>query len=263
VTNNIPINFSLFANFNERDALISQLKYLKSGDILVCDRGYFSEKLMDILTKNKINFVFRIKNTSKYSKMLKGDINDKIIDNVRVIKYELKSSAQYTKKYKKHEELTEDYYLLTSLTDKKYAINFFQEVYHKRWTVETNFRFCKYYASLGRIKSKSINFVKQDIQITNFIFILIGHLENLLTKHFKLIKKKINRKLSMKIITSDILHYLIKNKVTKKISDKIFCILKTLLKYLVKIQKDRHYKRETKIPINHWTSMWIFRTRYK
>lgn len=35
----MPINYELSNSFNEKNILINQLKYLKSNDILVADRG--------------------------------------------------------------------------------------------------------------------------------------------------------------------------------------------------------------------------------
>ncbi len=145
------------------------------------------------------------------------------------------------------------------MIDNKYSNKYLKNLYHKRWNVETNFRYCKYYASLGRINSKSINYINQDIQLTTFIFILSGYLEKLLIEKCKISNKKINKKISLSALTLDVLHYLIKYKMDNRIFNKISNILSILLKFLVLIQKEMHYKRETKIPINHWLSKWKFK----
>jgi len=146
----------------------------------------------------------------------------------------------------------------TSLIDEEYTLDRFKELYHKRWKVETNFRYLKYYASLGRINTKTMKFVEQDVSIHNFIFILTGFFEHLLIEYAKIKNKKINTKLMLKLITEDIMIYLVKGEMDAPKLNKIMCLFKILLKFLVPIQKDRHYKRQTKIPMNEWAHIWAF-----
>jgi hypothetical protein len=259
IENNIPINFSLVSHSNERNVFISQMKYLRPKDIVIFDRGYFSKDLMKKLIGNKIDFIFRLPKSNGYCKMLKSNQNELVLNNIKIVKYEFKNSNEYVKKYKKNEVNYETYYVLTSLIDNKYSIKYLKDLYHKRWNVETNFRYCKYYTSLGRINSKSVKYINQDIQITNFIFILSGYIEKLLIDKCNISNKKINKKISLSILMLDILHYLIKRKIDNRIFNKISNILSILLKFLVLIQNERHYKRETKIPINHWLSKWKFK----
>ena len=68
INNSIPINYKLFEIKDERSALKSQLKYLKKGDTLVMDRGYFSDELVVTLKKQGYDTICRMKGNSKYVK---------------------------------------------------------------------------------------------------------------------------------------------------------------------------------------------------
>jgi hypothetical protein len=72
INNKILINYNLCKNMDERKGLIDQLEYLREGDILVIDRGYYSKKLLMLLHENKINAIFRMReNSLVVKKMIK------------------------------------------------------------------------------------------------------------------------------------------------------------------------------------------------
>ncbi len=58
------------------------MKYLRPTDIVLFDRGYFSANLMKKLINKNIDFIFRLPKSNKYCKMLKGDQNELLIDNI-------------------------------------------------------------------------------------------------------------------------------------------------------------------------------------
>lgn len=53
--------YKLCKEIDERKALKSQFTYLNEGDLLVMDRGYYSEALLESLVSKKINVIFRMK----------------------------------------------------------------------------------------------------------------------------------------------------------------------------------------------------------
>ena len=55
----IPIDY-MISNQDERSLLIDQFKSLNENDILIADRGYYSNHLINKLNENKINYVLRI-----------------------------------------------------------------------------------------------------------------------------------------------------------------------------------------------------------
>ena len=49
--NEIPINYSLSVNCNERETLVSLLHFLKKNDVLIVDGGHYSIELLTVLNK--------------------------------------------------------------------------------------------------------------------------------------------------------------------------------------------------------------------
>lgn len=60
VYNNIPINYLLSKSSNERELLIEQLSYVKTNDIIIGDRGYYSNDVINNIIDMNSNFIFRI-----------------------------------------------------------------------------------------------------------------------------------------------------------------------------------------------------------
>jgi hypothetical protein len=98
IKNKITINYHLVNHNDERKAFLEQLLYLKEGDTLIFDRGYYSEELVKILSDKKINFIFRMKKDSKMVKQLnkeKLSIKNMVIrikkNNIpaKILKYEV------------------------------------------------------------------------------------------------------------------------------------------------------------------------------
>jgi hypothetical protein len=58
------INLGLFNDKDERASLITQIEqgYVKQGDVLIADRGYYSLDLLKFLRKHKIDIIFRCRN---------------------------------------------------------------------------------------------------------------------------------------------------------------------------------------------------------
>jgi len=65
IENKIPINYFLLKNRNEREGFRNQIKYLKSGDIVIFDRGYYSYDLIEKLELIGVNYIFRLKSNKK------------------------------------------------------------------------------------------------------------------------------------------------------------------------------------------------------
>ena len=69
----MPINYCLFANNNEKYALLYQSKYLQQNNIVVFDRGYFSYELLFILMEHNIKVIFRVRENLKITECLEND----------------------------------------------------------------------------------------------------------------------------------------------------------------------------------------------
>ncbi len=248
IDNKIPINYAIFNHFNERKALISQLKYFRPGDILVVDRGYYDEKLLKILIDNGLYVVFRMKKNLNLIKKL-----DKTNNNDIIVKHYINDNKYMSMRLLKYKINKETYYLYTNLLDnKKYNFEYLQLLYKNRWGVETDFRYSKYYLMLNNIRLKSINMVKQTICIHNLIQLLEGYLEIIINKSKNDNKNKINKKNSIYMFTNNILYLLFYKKSTKKIKTKILKLMNIIKETIVCIQNNRHYSRIRKFPASKW-----------
>ena len=235
VDNKIPINYFLLKTKDEREAFRNQIKYLRCGDTVIFDRGYYSYDLVEKLELIGVNYIFRLKSDKKEVKIMNKDnitdftfINKKI--NNRIVHYRVDNSE-------------EDYYLLTNLNK---SLDELKDLYWKRWQVEIHFKESKYNLSLKTINLKTENSLMQEIYIHNLIFILYYYFkiddENPILKS----KYKINNKVGIKIFSENIIYLLIYNKIT----DKCFKIIKKMIKIIGKnlqyvqiIKKNNERKR--------------------
>jgi len=99
IENKIPINYYLFKQRNERDAFKQQIKYLRKGDIVIFDRGYFSYDIIDILNNKGINYIFRLKNNKKEVKyLIDNNLKEYIFINKniynKVVQYNINDSSE-------------------------------------------------------------------------------------------------------------------------------------------------------------------------
>ena len=161
--NNIPINYKLNKNMNERSAFIEQLDFIDCNDILIFDRGYPDTKLLKILNDKNFNYIMRYK---------KNDLNVKklINNNLEEYYFEINNKKNKVIIYFINET---HYYLLTNLIDM--SIDKLKNNYKKRWDIETHFRDLKHKTSIGKITSKTENTFLQELYINNLVYILISY----------------------------------------------------------------------------------------
>lgn len=242
VDTKIPINYSVFKSFNERAVLLDQLKYIRANDVLIMDRGYYSKYLANQLIDKNINFIFRLPKHLNIIKNLKTN-SEKLID------YKTKNK-EIKLKYVSYTVNQTKYYVVTTLVDK--SIEFIKEHYWKRWTVETDFRHCKYDLSMLSIKSKSKLGVEQSIAIHNFILIVTSYIEYLLKDPINGNNYKINKKNTIHITIDKILGLLIYGNNSKKTINKIQKILSIIKSVVSLIKKGRSFKRCKRLPTAKW-----------
>ncbi len=251
VENKIPINYEIYDSFNERAALTDQLNYCKHNDILIMDRGYYSDELLQNIIDKKLNVLFRLKDNYKF---VKDFINLNVNDHEFNYKFKNKKDAVRMRliKYKIRKET---YYLLTNLIDKnKYGLEYLKDLYKKRWEVETDFKYSKLYLSLENINSRKINQTKQDVYVHNFIQIIDGFLKMIIDKYNKTKNDNYmyNKKNSLYICLNKLMYILFYKKFTKKTIEKILKLTNIIKDSLVNIQNNRKYSRIRKRPASKW-----------
>ena len=177
IKNKIPFNTLLCKHHNERTAVCDQLKYLPKNSTLIFDRGYYSKKMVDILSKNNIKYLFRLKkdankninNFFKYKKCHKKHV---IVDGHKmfIFKYKIKNKI---------------YLCGTNINQN---INYLKKLYEQRWSVEEGFKTMKSILNLKFVHSKTNELLKQEIVIREILFVVSRYLQ-MNTKNKKLFYK--------------------------------------------------------------------------
>jgi len=241
----IPINYFLMKNKNERDGLLNQLQYVNKNDILVMDRGYYSIDLLFILNEKKIKVIFRLKKNLLIIKKLKNktDITIDVTNNNKIISFRLV-------KYKINKKW---YYIGTTIFNK--SINYIKDIYWKRWKIETHFRHSKYNLSLKDLKSKSENAILQDIYIHQFIYIVSSYFKYMLQKTIIQNNRQINTKNHLYMTINNLLYLLIYKPNSQKIYEEINRILNISKKVIVIGSENRHNPRIRKRPVTKWCAI--------
>lgn len=144
------------------------------------------------------------------------------------------------------------YYIITNL--QTLDMEKIKEIYKKRWTVETHFKQAKELTKLNSMNNKNYEYIKQNIAITQFIFLISGYIQYILNK--KISKNKmLNNTSLLTSIKNKLIYYLLK----KRIKDKekiIIGLLKKLFKCLLpKTITIKHKNRIRKRPQkNHYNT---------
>ena len=338
----MPIDY-LIGNEDERSLLINQFNKLTNDDILVADRGYYSNDIVNKLSEKNINFCLRITKQNKYyidNKNLidnstngivdvkqnnrtlklfwyktrnKKDVEDNIEkitnlittvnnkinnkkNNLLIIQNEYdeihKENKKLNEKIKKTknpkskscklnvEKLSENRKIKNTLNEKKSinqneinelkeelkkyyeekneinlnnnsiyliltnldtTLENIKEIYKKRWEVEIHFRFAKQIFKLDKMNNKNVDYIKQNLLITQFAFILESYMEYILNK--KIDKTQMINKTSAFTSLKNKLLYLIFFDKSKNKINKIIALLIKLLKTIFKIIKTIEYKK--------------------
>lgn len=239
----VPINFCFFTDNNERTALLKQIKtYLKEGDVIVCDRGYYSDELLYELRKLGIDVIMRMRDGNLIKPLKQGDrdaikvvIKHKELSiPLRIIKYTLPNDRG----------INSTIYVSTTLSH-KFTNQFIKEMYGKRWRVETNFYFGKYYLSLANLKYKKMHPLLINIEVLNFILILNSIIERTIIydniTNNKNLDQNINVSHSLSTIVDDILKYTLYDDIVKSSKLKIIDAVANISNCTVKIRPGRHF----------------------
>ena len=155
---------------------------LKTKTIVLFDRGYPSMQLLCFLQKHGIDFVIRC-TASAFVKPAIDFAQSGSTDSILTIKLDELSRNAYSsvKSYlNDFKELRlrivrlsrpngQDMFLLTSLVDSsEFSIADFEELYHKRWGVETQFDYLKTTMELENFASKTVLGIRQEFYATIF-----------------------------------------------------------------------------------------------
>ncbi len=160
----IPVDFDLFGHENERAAAATHLDHAAEGDVIVCDRGYWSFEMALLHRMRKLNFVFRIQNNANPA--FKAFINSEKTDSVITLKAPRDAAALRGQSLRirlvKHTAADTTHCLATSLLEaRRHSIPALSDLYHGRWQIEEAYKTGK--AVIESFHAKSERGVRQEL----------------------------------------------------------------------------------------------------
>ena len=186
----IPTDFILTHDCNERHAASVHLTQLSKGDVVVYDRGYFSYELLREHVENGIHAVFRL-NTSTSTEIVEF-IKSKNLEQIVHIKprqkkmrakirriYPGKQIQPMTLRLLKYEISGTSYYLGTTMLDERYPRESYKDLYHGRWGIEELYKISKQLISIEEFHAKSPRGVRQEV----YAHMALITLNRVLTNH--------------------------------------------------------------------------------
>jgi hypothetical protein len=170
----MPVDFDLTSDGNERKAALGHFASLSNGDVVIYDRGYFSYAFLEFHIRQGIHGVFRLsRHTLKpiVAFMESGEPERVItleITDPKSRKDILKANPEVvfrplTIRLIKYEIDGQSYFLATTLIDGRYPKEHFTELYHERWGTEEFYKIVKKLLALETFHAKTVRGVKQEI----------------------------------------------------------------------------------------------------
>ena len=149
---------------DERAAALQHMRYIQKGDVVVMDRGYYSKALFKAFDDAGVHVIFRAKkNTSKkeWSDFSKDILSSKDGIDCRFVKYTVDSV---------------DYMMITNLLDTETnPLSLIQQMYHKRWGIETAYGYVKECCSLANLHGRTASHLLEELY-ANFLNFNIARL---------------------------------------------------------------------------------------
>lgn len=167
-------DFDFVSHMNERKCALKHLEVLKSNDVVIFDRGYFSYLLLHEFYKKGVHVIFRLQGGSigqQIETFIKSSQTDEIINytpSIDVI-YGLKRQGYFLTpnpipfRLIKHKMKGENYIYGTTLMGEKYPANCFLDLYHERWSIEELYKISKRIVAIEEFHSKTERGIKQEI----------------------------------------------------------------------------------------------------
>lgn len=241
----------------ERALALSHLKYCKTNDLLIYDRGYPSYNFIHEHTEKGLDYLMRVK--SSFNKIVIDFEKSKKKSLITTI-YPSKNAKLTDKLYSKDTprqvrlvrvELPkgEIEILITSLLDsREYPASIFKELYFKRWKVETYYDELKNKLKVEHFSGYSNQSILQDFYaalfVSNVQTLIVSEIEDEITQESQ--NKKYNYK-----INTNLSYGFLKNRIldiffSSEPIEKGLLELKILLKEnLIPIRPNRSFERNS------------------
>ena len=137
--------------------------------------------------------------------------------------------------------------IITNLPKEEFDTKDIKELYGKRWGIETNYHYLKESLKITNISSSKTTLIKQDILSQVLVFNILQGIQNELDgkieqKKYKY-KMKININMAVGYIKKYIIFIMLQNNSEKR-KELLDILDNKILKHIVPIRENRHYKRK-------------------
>lgn len=159
---------------DEQCEAIKHLKALKTGDVVIYDRGYISYALLYWHNLLNIDAVFRLKKQSfkQIDEFIKGSRDDitaqispskKTFSNIKKKHPEIEKLEPFPLRMMKYRIGHKNYYIGSTIIDKNFTISDYSEAYHARWGHEELYKTLKTHLDGIEFHGKREEFIKQEL----------------------------------------------------------------------------------------------------
>ena len=277
-------DFELVDHNDERSCAINHLKVLKSNDLVIYDRGYFSYFMFYTMLQNNIDAVFRMQVgngtvNGKVQEFYKSDCMDTIIEYYpsAPVKSDLKKRGHaidfkpITIRLIKYIIKNEVYVCATTLMDLvKYPTECFSDLYHSRWGIEELYKISKTFIDVEDFHSQTARTVKQELY-AHLLLINIARMFEL-DSYTEILDKKMPEQENIQVVSTnqDVQPFKINFKNflatvgnyledlilagTTSIENWLYRQMRSVVKLKQRLRPNRSYPRVSFKPRNSWTS---------
>ena len=182
----IPYSFELAAHYNERTLALSHLKTLRSKDLVVYDRGYFSYAMLYYHLQVNVDAVFRLPRNS--FKAIDAFFDRDETECLVTLEIPTKRHKEIRSKYPdiafkplklrlvKYTYDDTTYVLGTTLLDNAcYQTDALCDLYHSRWGIEELYKISKTLIDIEDFHAQSDRGIKQELY-AHFVLITINRI---------------------------------------------------------------------------------------
>jgi len=281
VLNNIMLNIQIAPyGADERELAKENIKAIKQSYpdmkfLIIFDRGYPSIDMLNFLDEMGIKYLIRLQNSTYEKEKRDMKSNDEIV-RIKITKdrltgkmsdetkIKLKEIKEYKTRFIKCKLSTGNTeWLATNLDTKKFPASQLQDLYFKRWKIETSYDTLKNKLQIENISGKCDRIVRQDIYSTIIVYNMIETISKMIEEEGK---DKLNNennkheyKMNQNILIGAFKNLFIELVITespKKKKQLFELFYQYALKYKTAIIPNRTYPREfkngsTKCKINH------------
>ncbi|MCP4825849.1 MAG: IS4 family transposase, partial [Shimia sp.] len=182
----IPQDFELASHLDERRMALAHLKTLRSGDVVVYDRGYFSYAVLYAHQKKGVDVIFRL--SRRAGKGIEVFTDSSETD--RIITIEIAPTRQKAIR-EKHPDMEfrplslrlikyvfdgTTYTLGTTLLDgDRYRKAAFPDLYHARWGIEELYKVSKKLVGVDEFHAQTERGVKQEL-FAHFVLLTLNRI---------------------------------------------------------------------------------------